>query len=202
MNTRWAPIAVLAAVLVIAVAASSRDGGGAAEPDLDPAAGQSAHVTPATAEQAAPPDPDAAPTPPPSPQRPSIAGEADLDEAMPEPTEAPAVWDDLASASATASAAAALEAFARPGSDVDDATWWQALEPTLSTAAAPIYARVDPRLVPYTRLLQVQPAQRAGSDLLAAVTATTDAGPYDVLLSREDGNSPWLVERLRPQERP
>ena len=127
----------------------------------------------------------------------------DLDEAMPAPTPAPAVWDATAAERATQAARAALEAFARPsGPEVDAEAWWTGLEPTLSVAAAQIYERVDPRLVPYTQVLQVDAAQRAGSDLVATVSAGTDAGPYDVLLARADGASPWLVEQLRPQEQP
>jgi hypothetical protein len=126
-----------------------------------------------------------------------------LDEPVASSAPAPAVWDAPVAAAAATAATAALEAFARPaGPEVDAATWWSRLEPLLSTAAAPVYASVDPRLVPYTQVQHVDPARRAGSDLLAAVTATTDAGAYDVLLSREDGASPWRVERLRPLEAP
>lgn len=139
----------------------------------------------------------------------TVEGEAadpaheDLDEAMPSPTPAPAFWGTAEADRATQAARAALEAFSRPsGPDVDAQAWWGRLEPTLSVAAAQIYERVDPRLVPYTQVLQVDAAQRAGSDLVATVTASTDAGPYDVLLARVDGASPWLVEQLRPQEQP
>ncbi|GIG29292.1 hypothetical protein [Cellulomonas marina] len=125
-----------------------------------------------------------------------------LDEPVASSAPAPAVWDATVAAAATQAATAALEAFARPGSEVDAAAWWTRLEPLLSTAAAPIYASVDPRLVPYMQVQHVDPALRAESDLLAAVTATTDAGAYDVLLSREDGASHWRVERLRPLDAP
>lgn len=126
-----------------------------------------------------------------------------LDEPVASSEPAPAVWDATVATAATQAATAALEAFARPaGPEVDAAAWWTRLEPLLSTAAAPVYASVDPRLVPYTQVQHVDPALRAGSDLLAAVTATTDAGAYDVLLSRVDGASPWRVERLRPLEAP
>lgn len=129
------------------------------------------------------------------------AAQEDLDEAVPSPTPAPAVWDADAATSAGQAATAALEAFARPTEpEVDAAAWWARLEPTLSTAAAQVYERVDPRLVPYTQVLQVDAAQPAASDLLATVSASTDAGPYEVLLSRVDGASAWVVEQLRPQQ--
>jgi hypothetical protein len=127
-------------------------------------------------------------------------GDEHLDEAVPSPAPAPAVWDGQVATAATEAARGALKAFARPAASVDAAAWWAALQPTLSSAAVPVYSSVDPRLVPYTQVVQVDPAQQAGSDLLASVTATTDAGAYDVLLSRANGASPWLVEQLRPKE--
>jgi len=174
---------------------------------------------PATVQQTAaalPARPAQAPTTRPSPARPATAsptGDAtvspehdpdhdELDEAVPSPTPAPAVWDDAAATAATAVAAESLSAFARPAPGADVDAWWARFAKTLSTAAAPVYGRVDPRLVPYTQVLKVGPAQQAGSDLLASVTSTTDAGVYEVLLSRQDGASGWLVERLRPQEQP
>jgi len=129
-------------------------------------------------------------------------GHEHLDEAVPSPAPAPAVWDGQVATAATEAARGALEAFAQPPAAVDAAAWWTALQRTLSSAAVPIYSNVDPRLVPYTQVVQVDPAQQAGSDLLASVTATTDAGTYNVLLSRADGASPWLVEQLRPRETP
>ncbi|WP_298462049.1 hypothetical protein [uncultured Cellulomonas sp.] len=110
---------------------------------------------------------------------------------------APAQWDPAAAAAAQEAARAAMVAFARP--DLPAEQWWEQLHGHLSAPAQGAYVNVDPRLVPCRLVQSAGPAQRAGSDLLAVVPIVTDAGTYEVLLSRMDGSSGWLVERLTPQ---
>lgn len=117
----------------------------------------------------------------------------DLPTAAPYPT-----WDAAARAEAVAAATAAMSAFAQPA--VDETTWWAELAPLLSPAAAAAYAGTDPANVPAQAVTGAARLTDDSSTYLAPVAVPTDVGAYLVLLSREGGGSPWLVERLTPPE--
>lgn len=116
-------------------------------------------------------------------------GPAPLPAPLPPPT------DDAASVdAASAVASAAVTAFARP--DVDADLWWAELSPLLSPAATTAYASTDPSLVPARAVTGPPRTGESPSSYLATVFVPTDAGEYAVLLVREGGGAPWLVERI------
>jgi hypothetical protein len=131
------------------------------------------------------PEPTAAPTTGP--------GDADADL----PTAEPVPVDDADSQQAALDAAtAALTVFARP--DADPAQWWSELSPLLSPTAAVAYEDTDPGAVPASAVTGPPRPTPAVSPYLSTVLVPTDAGEYAVLLVREGGGSPWLVERITP----
>ena len=102
-------------------------------------------------------------------------------------------WDEAAIAAAGSSAEDAVVAFV---SDSDDAVWWTTVSPLLSPTAQQAYVGTDPAEVPGSTVLGSAVVLDAGSAYLARVLVPTDAGDYEVLLSRTDAGAPWLVERF------
>ena len=81
-------------------------------------------------------------------------------------------------------------------SDSDDAVWWTTVSPLLSPTAQQAYVATDPAEVPGSTVLGSPVLLEAGSAYLARVLVPTDAGDYEVLLSRTEAGAPWLVERF------
>ncbi|WP_380169632.1 hypothetical protein [Jannaschia sp. R86511] len=102
-------------------------------------------------------------------------------------------WDEAALIAAASSARDAVAAFT---SDADDAVWWTTVSPLLSPTAQQAYVATDPAEVPGSTVLDVSTVLDAGSAYLARVLVPTDAGDYEVLLSRTESDAPWLVERF------
>lgn len=88
----------------------------------------------------------------------------------------------------------AVTAFARP--DVSADQWWAELSPLLSPAAAEAYVGTDPAQVPAREVTGPASTGVSPSPFLATVFVPTDAGDYAVLMAREGGGAPWLVERI------
>lgn len=146
--------------------------------------------------------PDAlASTPSTVPVQPPAAaqGHTDEDEELPPPEPYP-TWDARARAQAVQAATTAMTAFARP--QVDPARWWADLAPLLSPAGAVAYTGTDPAEVPARAVTGPAELVDQRSPYLAGVQVPTDTGPYLVLLSRDGGGAPWLVERLTPPPTP
>lgn len=153
-----------------------------------------------TAQQAEPraqgaEQPAQAPSTAPSQRPPAAAGPTDEDEELPPPEPYP-TWDARARAQAVQAATTAMSAFARP--QVDAARWWADLSPLLSPAGAIAYQGTDPAEVPARAVTGPAELVDERSPYLAGVQVPTDTGPYLVLLSRDGGAAPWLVERLTP----
>ncbi|MFV0452771.1 MAG: hypothetical protein ACK5LS_11135 [Propioniciclava sp.] len=130
-------------------------------------------------------------TPPPTGLIDEDTGETVTPEQVPE-------WDDASRAAVIDAAEAAMAAFARPDLDYD--TWWGGVEPLLTQAAAEDYAWVDPANIPVTRVTGDGFIVNDTSVYVATVEVPTDAGRYQVLLSRTDATTGWLVERFTPIE--
>lgn len=88
-----------------------------------------------------------------------------------------------------------MRAFARPGLGPD--RWMAGIRPYLSPAAVEAYTGTDPANVPVHRVLGAG-VLRSWTPQIARVTVRTDAGMYEVLLSRLDAATPWQVERAIP----
>lgn len=99
---------------------------------------------------------------------------------------------------AVQTAAAAMTAFARPHLDAQQ--WWAELNPFLSNAARTAYEGTDPARVSATTVTGEGQLGPWESGYLATVTIPTDAGDYQVLLSRAGQYTPWTVEQLTPPE--
>lgn len=131
------------------------------------------------------------PTTAPTAATPSVPGHTA--ESLPAPLPHPS--DDAASQGAALDLGlAAVTAFARP--DVSSAEWWTELSPMLSPAAMEAYVGTDPVQVPAREVTGPAWTGVSPSPFLATVFVPTDAGEYAVLMVREGGGAPWLVERI------
>lgn len=153
-------------------------------------------------EEAPPAPPSSTPTTPVTPDldqfTPPPSGVIDEDtgetvEPKPVPT-----WDDASREAVVDAAETAMRAFARPDLDYD--TWWAELEPLLTPQAAVDYAYVDPANIPVREVTGQGTIIDDTSAYVATVEVPTDAGPYHVLLIRQDAAAPWLVSRISPEE--
>jgi hypothetical protein len=151
-------------------------------------------ATLAVAACTSPPSLDAPPSQPPATTAPSAAPlEADGDFAD---LGSAATWDQPSADAAAQAATAAMTLFA---SHPDDAqAWWSQLQPLLSPTAARDYVGVDPANVPAHRVTGPAVLEQDASAYLATAVVPTDHGGYTVLLSRQGGDQPWLVESLTP----
>ncbi|GAB3306083.1 hypothetical protein [Pseudoclavibacter terrae] len=109
---------------------------------------------------------------------------------------APAVWDDTSRAAAVAAAETAMTAYARP--TVDANTWIEELTPLLTPKAAKDYNYLRNSTIPATQVTGPGVIVNDDSVYLAHVEVPTDAGTWTVMIVREYGDSPWLVERFAP----
>lgn len=107
-------------------------------------------------------------------------------------------WDDRSRAAVVEAATTAMRAFARP--DLDDVAWWDELEPLLSAQAQLDYAYTDPANVPARGVTGDATLVDDTSAYVGRVAVPTDVGSYTVVLSRQDGAAPWLVERITPPD--
>lgn len=103
-------------------------------------------------------------------------------------TETPGAWPALDVA------VAAMTAYINHGVDPDG--WFAGLTRWLSPEARAAYVRTDNALIP-ARLLIGTPSVTTQTNYLATVLVPTDAGTYQVLLSRK-ADSSWQVERFTP----
>lgn len=110
-------------------------------------------------------------------------------------------WDLAAQAEAGVAASTAVGAYVSGGTEE---AWWARVAPLLSPVAQRAYAGTDPANVPGRQVEGASAAATdAGSAYLARVVVPTDAGDYEVLLSRTGAGAPWLVERFRvPEQEP
>jgi hypothetical protein len=122
-----------------------------------------------------------------------------MDEPHEPVTAAPApVWDEAARADAQRVAGDAVRAWARP--DLPAAQWFDELSAYLTPAARQDYQWLQPSAIVARKVTGEPKMVEEPSVYLARVDVGTDAGVVQVLLSRQDGPTPWLVERIVPPE--
>lgn len=107
-------------------------------------------------------------------------------------------WDEPSRTAALEAAQVAMTAFARPSVGYD--TWWAELSPLLTQRAQQDYAYVDPANVPASTVTGAGALVDESSAYVATVEVPTDAGTYTLVLTRADGQSPWLTSRFTPPE--
>lgn len=98
----------------------------------------------------------------------------------------------------TAAAAAenAVTAFARPQLRYDE--WIAGLYPLLTQDGAAAHEDTDPATIPVRTVTGPGTVLAGSTELALIVEVPTDAGPYNVSLSRTGTASPWLADRIRP----
>ncbi len=101
-------------------------------------------------------------------------------------------------AAAKAAAVAGMTAFAQP--DLDFELWWAGLEPLLSGSAIQAYRTVDPAQIPATEVVGEASLPGWDTPRIARVGVPTDAGVYLVIVSRNEADPVWRVERITPPE--
>jgi len=133
--------------------------------------------------------------PTPAPTLPSTSPTETIDDG--EVIDAPTADPDSQS-SAVATAEAAVAAYARP--DLSPAAWYDGLLPHLSQRGADAYLGTDPSTIPATRVTGDGTVLEGSTEVLLIVTVPTDAGTYNVTMTRSDATRPWLAERIRPAQ--
>ena len=122
-------------------------------------------------------------------------GPNDADE-DPQPPPVMPTQDAISDAAAVDLAQRAMNAFARPALDAD--LWFTELAPLLTPDARSAYYGTNPAEVPPHAVTGPGRAENSPSAFLAYVVVPTDVGDYRLLLSREGGDTGWLVEELTP----
>lgn len=139
-----------------------------------------------------------APAPSSAPVPPAPSGEP-MDEPAEPVTPAPVpVWDEASRVQARQVAGDAVGAWARP--ELPAATWFDELAAYLTPAARQDYQWVRPAAIAAREVTGEPEVVEEPSVYLARVVVPTDAGPVQVLLSRQDGPTAWRVERIVPPE--
>lgn len=103
-------------------------------------------------------------------------------------------WDDSSRQSAVAAAQTVMLAYARPNLGFDE--WWANLQPLLDQKATQDYAYMDPSRIVATTITGAPVITDETSAYVAYVDVPTNAGRYGLILSRVDGDSPWLTSRF------
>lgn len=106
--------------------------------------------------------------------------------------------DEVSEETAKAAAVAGMAAYARPDLPYDQ--WWAGLEPLLSGQAIPAYQTVDPVNIPVTRVTGEANLPSWDTPRIARVSVPTDAGVYLVIVSRNEADPVWRIERITPPE--
>lgn len=101
-------------------------------------------------------------------------------------------------AAAITAAEEAVAAFGRPDLNYDE--WINGLYPHLTQAGAAAYEGTDPARVPVRQVTGAGTILPASTEVALIVQVPTDAGPYNVSLSRTSPDAAWLADRIRPAE--
>ena len=101
-------------------------------------------------------------------------------------------------AAAAQAAVRVVQTFGQP--ELTPEAWMEAMYPLLSTKGATAYLHTDPANIPVTAVVGKPTVLTGLTATYAIVDVPTDAGLYTVTLTRDDDNSPWLAERIRPKQ--
>jgi len=101
-------------------------------------------------------------------------------------------------AAAIAAATAALTAYAQP--DLPYQEWINGLYPYLTQTGAAAYEDTDPARIPVRKVTGQGIILPASTEVALIVQLPTDAGDYNVSLSRPNADAAWLADRIRPAD--
>lgn len=137
-------------------------------------------------------------------QAPSAAPTASGD---PSASSTPSVYDDAtaqpapdasegAQQSAVDAAEKVVRTYAQPKLSPNE--WAQQMTPLLSQSGAIAYEGQDPTTIPATKITGSGKVLPGATDVALNVLVPTDAGDYNVALSRSGDSNPWLTNEIRP----
>lgn len=124
-------------------------------------------------------------------------------------TSTPPVYDDgtpqpapeastEAQDTAVSAAAKIVRTYAQP--DLTPAAWAQQMTPLLSQSGAIAYEGQDPTTIPARKVTGSGKVLTGATDVALTVRVPTDAGDYNVALSRKGDTAPWLADEIRPTD--
>ena len=88
--------------------------------------------------------------------------------------------------------------FAQP--TLDASTWMTNMYPLLTQRGARAYEGTDPAQIPVRHVTGPGRVVDGSTDVALIVHVPTDAGIYNVSLSRTDTTASWLAEQIRPAQ--
>ena len=100
---------------------------------------------------------------------------------------------------AITAAVTVITTFGQP--TLDATTWINNLYPLLTQTGAAAYEGTDPAQVPVHQVTGDGTVLEGSTDVALIVQVATDAGLYNVSLSRTGPSMPWLADRIRPAQR-
>ena len=83
---------------------------------------------------------------------------------------------------------------------LDATTWMNNMYPLLTQTGAAAYEGTDPAQVPVHQVTGVGIILDGSTEVALIVQVPTDAGLYNVSLSRPGASAPWLADRIRPAQ--
>ena len=101
-------------------------------------------------------------------------------------------------AAAIDAATAALTAYAQP--ELPYQEWINGLYPYLTQTGAAAYEDTDPSRIPVRKVTGPGVILPASTEVALIVQLPTDAGNYNVSLSRPNADAAWLADRIRPAD--
>lgn len=103
---------------------------------------------------------------------------------------------DQAQQSAVSAAEKVVRTYAQPKLSPDE--WAQQMTPLLSQSGAVAYEGQDPTTIPATKVTGSGKILPGATNVALNVLVPTDAGDYNVALSRSGDSAPWLANEIRP----
>jgi hypothetical protein len=98
---------------------------------------------------------------------------------------------------AIAAAAKVMQTFAQPQLSADD--WWAQMLPLLSQQGGVAYQGTDPSQIPVHQVTGAGTVLPDSTEVSLIVQLPTDAGLYNIILTRPAASALWLADRVRPQ---
>lgn len=106
--------------------------------------------------------------------------------------------DSDSQGAAIGAATAALTAYAQP--ELPYQEWINGLYPYLTQTGAAAYEDTDPARIPVREVTGPGIILPASTEVALIVQLPTDAGNYNVSLSRPNADAAWLADRIRPAD--
>lgn len=83
---------------------------------------------------------------------------------------------------------------------LDATTWMNNMYPLLTQTGAAAYEGTDPAQVPVHQVTGAGTILGGSTEVALIVQVPTDAGLYNVSVSRPGASAPWLADRIRPAQ--